>query len=189
MGLMHWLKRMGDGNRHVSKSQQSQVPVFEQLEPRLLLSADASSISDIHLSDTQEEQVISADFEPGYAVIQDAGEDEVEDKNVGNVGREEEKTEDSWTVGQSDSLTVKQSDRLLVSQIEAASNLGVEQEKEIRASPADASEAVEPNTEHRTPMRPSGASIPVVRPLKSYSSIPPSIWIFSLQTKCTPTSW
>jgi len=37
MGLLRWLKQFGDGNGHISESP---VPAFEQLEPRLLLSAD-----------------------------------------------------------------------------------------------------------------------------------------------------
>jgi hypothetical protein len=47
MGLLHWLKREGDGNGRISESP---MPVFEQLEPRILLSADASPIHDVQVS-------------------------------------------------------------------------------------------------------------------------------------------
>ena len=63
MGLLNWIaKECGD---RYSLSLQSQVPSFEQLEPRILRSADACLVPDVQALDTCEEQVISVDLEPG----------------------------------------------------------------------------------------------------------------------------
>ena len=142
MSLFKWMKGGSTQRRsHKSTDAQTQTPCFERLEDRILLSADASFIHDIHPLDTELEQVISVDLEPGLGTGSQTAECGVE-----------EKAEDSGTVGQSDSPTVEQSNGLSVSQIKAAANLGSTQQNEIQPSPADdAAEAVKPNTQHLTP--------------------------------------
>jgi hypothetical protein len=66
MGLLkRMMKGLGDIRPHLSPSQQSQIPTFEQLEPRLLLSADASFFSNFQPLDSFGEQVISVDLKAG----------------------------------------------------------------------------------------------------------------------------
>jgi len=143
MGLLNWVtKGLGEWGSRLSAPQQSQPPTFERLEPRVLLSADASSVSEIHPLDTQPyEQVISVDLEPGFGagevvasgewlVASEAEDDGLEGRKVGS---EEEKTESSGTVGQSDSPTVERSDSLSVSQLASAANLSYPQDVEAFA--------------------------------------------------------
>jgi len=69
MGLLNWMmKGFGDNWPRFSRSQQPHVPTFEQLEPRLLLSADASFVPDFQLLHTFEEQVISVDIHQGSGI-------------------------------------------------------------------------------------------------------------------------
>ncbi|MCP4048361.1 MAG: DUF4347 domain-containing protein, partial [Gammaproteobacteria bacterium] len=135
---------------------QTQVPCFEQLEPRILLSADASFVSDIQPLETAEVQVICVDLEPGL----ETGETQCGRGTVEQLdGIQEDKADDSGAVEQidsqavvpSDSHRVTQSNSLSVSPIEAVATLSVTQQNEIQSSPTDASEAVEPATNKQHP--------------------------------------
>ena len=64
MGLFGWMgKGSGKRDTRFSVSPKPQVPTFEQLEPRVLLSADACLVPDYQLLETPEEQVISVDVD------------------------------------------------------------------------------------------------------------------------------
>ena len=65
MGLFNWMRRgtRGQGTR-LSQSQQSQVPIFEQLEPRVLLSAEAAGLFPMDILSNPNEQVIEVELYP-----------------------------------------------------------------------------------------------------------------------------
>jgi subtilisin family serine protease len=66
MGLFEWvMKGLGKNGTRLSPLQQPQIPSFERLESRVLLSADVSLAADFQPLQTFEEQVISVDLEPG----------------------------------------------------------------------------------------------------------------------------
>ena len=66
MGLFNGMRNVfGEHSTPPSSSQQPQAPSFEQLEPRILLSADASLVPDFQPLETFEEQVVSVDLQPG----------------------------------------------------------------------------------------------------------------------------
>ena len=97
MSLFKWMKG-GSTQRRSRKSTdtQTQTPCFERLEDRILLSADASLIHDIQPLDTQVEQAIYVDLEPELGT----GESQSDSQTVGQSDSiEEEKAEDSGTVG------------------------------------------------------------------------------------------
>ena len=103
MGLLKRMMKGFGGNRtRLSRSQQSQVPTFEQLEPRILLSADASLAPDFQPPEIFEEQVISVDLEPGLGE-EGRGQKAEEGSEGKKVGSEEESN--CETVGRSDSGT------------------------------------------------------------------------------------
>ncbi len=129
MSLFKWMKGGSTQRRsRTSTDAQTQTACFEQLEPRILLSADVSPFHDIQAFDTEAEQVIYVDLEPGLGTAETQSDSEA-------VGRS-----DSETVGRSDSPTVEQSNGLSLSQIEAAAKLSITQQNEIQSSPANASE-------------------------------------------------
>ncbi len=105
MSLFKWIKGGSSQRRsRTSTDAQTQTPCFERLEDRVLLSADVSLVHDIQLLDTEVEQVISVDLEPGFG----SGETQFDSLTVGQS--------DSETVGQLDGETVVQSDGLTVGQ-------------------------------------------------------------------------
>ncbi len=66
MRLFEWMKKGSKQHRSpIFTDTQTQVPCFEQLEPRILLSADVSLFQDIQPFETGVEQVISVDIERG----------------------------------------------------------------------------------------------------------------------------
>ena len=63
MGVPLWAKwQSGDCKCLATIGQQRQIPTFEQLEPRILLSADLSPLQDIHSLEIYEEQIVSVDI-------------------------------------------------------------------------------------------------------------------------------
>ena len=75
MGLLKWMvKGFGDSRSRLSQSRQSQVPTFEHLEPRVLLSAEASFVPEFQPLDTFEEQVIEAVVSSQLSVVSEAEE-------------------------------------------------------------------------------------------------------------------
>ncbi|MCP4377305.1 MAG: LEPR-XLL domain-containing protein, partial [bacterium] len=91
MSLFKWIKGGSSQRRsRTSTDAQTQPPCFERLEDRVLLSADVSLVHDIQLLDTEVEQVISVDLEPGFGSGSQTVEAGVEEQKVGT---EEEKIE------------------------------------------------------------------------------------------------
>ena len=121
MGLISWIMQgcEGYGDRH-SVSQQPQIPSFEQLEPRVLLSADVCSVPDLQPLDSCEEPVIYVDLDPAS----EASEIQC----------------DSETVDPLASQSVTPSNALPVSQSAMAGELTTIQQDEIQPSLAGASE-------------------------------------------------
>ena len=124
MGIGNWLRQ----RRKVRGTLQGcpDVPTFEQLEPRLLLSADPlDNLLTPPPTDQQDQQVVEVDI----------GEVPSGEWQVASNDRP-----DSGPIGQSDSPNVGQSNSLSVSQIEATASLNVIQQNEMESSPADAVE-------------------------------------------------
>ena len=96
MGLINRvMKRFRGSGTRLATSQQSQIPAFERLEPRILLSADAGLVHDYSFVETPQEQAISIEFEPDLGArsqITDQGGQTSENGLEGRkVGSEEEK--------------------------------------------------------------------------------------------------
>jgi hypothetical protein len=136
MGLFSWMrKEFGGAESCVSPIQQPQVPSFEQLEPRVLLSADASFVPDFQPLETFEEQVICVDI--GEVT---SGESLVASEDAGVRSQESEGRRERAEVTSNQQLATSNHAGLPVSQVEAAANLSVVQENVIQSSPAGAAE-------------------------------------------------
>ena len=136
MGLLDWVKKSrGEGRLRKAASSHPHAPCFEQLEPRVLLSADCLMPLESPLHDTPFESaiVVELDEASGQSDCVTVGglegekviEGGVEDKKV---GREEERIEAGGTVEQFDSLTVGQSDSATVDRSEGE-KVGSEEDK------------------------------------------------------------
>jgi len=69
MGLLNWMRNgFGEQGTRLSPSPQSQVPIFERLEPRILLSGDTSFVPDFQPLETFEEPAISVDVNQGSGI-------------------------------------------------------------------------------------------------------------------------
>ena len=157
MSLFQWMKGgLKQRRSRTSTDKQTQIPCFEQLEPRVLLSADALMPHDSPLMETPYESAIVVEYESGtYSELrtqnlelsESEASEELEDKKV---GIEEDQTQDSETEEQSDGLTVGQSDsqshvqstRLSVSELTTAASLSATVQNETSPSQADASEGL-----------------------------------------------
>jgi hypothetical protein len=151
VSLFQWMKGgLEQRKSRVSTDTQTQTPCFEQLEPRVLLSADALMSPDSPLMETPYESAIVVEYESGtdselrtqnLELSDSEASEELEDKKV---GIEEDQTQDSETEERSDGLTVGQSDsqstRLSVSELTTAASLSATVQNEILPSQADASE-------------------------------------------------
>jgi len=163
MGLLNWMRKgtRGRGTR-LSQPQQSHVPTFEQLEPRVLLSVGAFMPLESPLIETPFEAAIYVDLETDQSqcdsVTVERSDSEtadgLEDKKLGS---EEEKTSEaveqlnSQAVIPSTSHTVTPSNALPVSQLSQAAELTSIQQNEIQPSLSDASEDLLFHTSHFTP--------------------------------------
>jgi hypothetical protein len=182
VGLLEWMRNgTGDGRTRPSVSRQPQVPAFEQLEPRVLLSADASFIPDFQPVETFEEQVVSVDIgevTSGEWLVASEEESGIRGQEAGgsassetalwqarSEGTEEDgqqRTEDRQIERSSEpqknsnqQLITNNQTGLPVSQIEIASNLSVVQRSEFQSSVAHASEDVKLEAENCQPLHPS----------------------------------
>ena len=142
-----------------SVSLEPRPPHFEQLEPRVLLSAELPIPLVLPPMEPSFEWAIVVELESGtdeqkFEVRSEKG--EIEDKKVGS---EEEKTEDGGTVVRSDGETVvrlggqmgAQSSGLSTSQLAPSAKLITLQQNKNQSSDASASEDLILNTEHIKP--------------------------------------
>ena len=73
MGMLGWVKkRWGDSAARLPAAPKVSDPVFEQLEPRLLLSADVTPLQDVYALESFEEQVIEVVVSSQLSVLSEA---------------------------------------------------------------------------------------------------------------------
>ncbi len=181
MGLFNWVTKSLESRRGSAPgSRDADGPCFEQLEPRVLLSADALMPVESPFHDTPVEAAIYVDLETDQALSSQPSalssqpsalsevEGGVEGKKVGSEEGETVGQSDSGTVEQSDGLTVGQSDDqegtlsnsytgtpshgLSVSELTTAASLSATTQNENSPSQADASEGLEPTTNNQQPI-------------------------------------
>ncbi|MCF7976212.1 MAG: DUF4347 domain-containing protein, partial [Phycisphaerae bacterium] len=125
MGIGSWLRqgRKTRGTRH----ERLDVPIFEQLEPRLLLSADASLLPEFLPLNTCDEQAVCVDLEVASGGVGVGSEDSaLPEATPLQVGSQEERREE-------------QPKGLPLSEIETAAGFNVTQQIETQSSLADTS--------------------------------------------------
>ena len=142
MGLLGWITKKGKSGKAATPSfSLNQTPCFEQLEPRLLLSADGLLSVESPLYESPFEAAIVVDLDESWNDlgfrIQGSGLSE------GHSDGEIQTAEDSETVGQFNALSV--------SQLATAATLSSVQQNENLPSEADASEGLEPTANHQQP--------------------------------------
>jgi len=157
MGLLNWVRRSrGEGRSRIGELSRPQAPCFEQLEPRVLLSADSFMPLESPLHDTPVESAIVVDYElasrpqcDGQTESGSEGTKVGSDEDCGTVGRSDSGTVDQLNrreVIPSCSQTVTLSQGLFVSELAASAELSAVQQNENQPSLTDASEDLELHT-------------------------------------------
>ncbi|NQV35573.1 MAG: LEPR-XLL domain-containing protein, partial [Phycisphaeraceae bacterium] len=137
MSLLSWMKKSRkDGQLRAASAHPIQPPTFEQLEPRVLLSADAFAPAENHLYETSFEAAIVVDFEESET----HQEHRTQDLELGS-----EPAEDQITETQADAKSSHQ-EGLSVSELTTAASLSAVPQNETSPSQAETSEGLEPTT-------------------------------------------
>ena len=127
MGLLDWVLKSGSGKRALTPvSVETHMPCFEQLEPRVLLSADALVPHEPPLVETPFEVAIVVDLDERSQIADDSSQsidDGYEDKKIGSEDSGTVERSESETVGQVNCHTVTRSTGLPVSQLTTVSDL------------------------------------------------------------------